>query len=56
MDHTDPIPKKLFDILTCPVCKSSLKYFQDKKSLTCVKCKTKYEVKKGIPILLPPKK
>ncbi len=50
----DPIPKDLFDILACPVCKADLVYNKDKTGLVCTKCKQKYEIKEGIPILLPP--
>lgn len=50
----DPIPKDLFDILACPVCKTDLKYGEGKKSLVCTKCRQKYPIKDGIPILLPP--
>ena len=51
----DPIPKDLFDILACPICKSDLRYNKDKTGLVCVKCNKKYPIKKGIPILLPGK-
>ena len=49
----DPIPKELFDILACPMCKADLKYNKDKTKLICAKCKEDYEIKEGIPILLP---
>ncbi len=51
----DPIPKDLFDLLACPMCKSDLKYINSKKGLQCKKCKLKYEIKDGIPVLLPKK-
>jgi len=47
------LPKALFDILACPLCKNDLKYSNDKKSLICVKCGKKYPIKDRIPILLP---
>jgi len=50
----DPIPNELFDILACPLCKAGLKYNNDKTKLVCPKCKKEYEIKEGIPILLPP--
>jgi len=50
----DPIPKELFDILACPICKVDLKYNKDKTGLICTKCKFEYPIKDGIPILLPP--
>ena len=50
----EPIPKELFDILACPICKADLNYNKDKNGLVCVKCKNKYPIKDGIPVLLPP--
>lgn len=50
----DPLPKDLFDILACPMCKADLKYTPKKDGLVCTKCKNKYPIKEGIPILLPP--
>jgi len=46
-----PIPKDMFKILACPVCKSDLKYNKDKTKLICTKCKAIYPIKDGIPIL-----
>ena len=51
----DPIPKDLFNILACPICRADLRYSKDKKSLVCVKCGKKYPIREGTPILLPPK-
>ena len=50
----DPIPKELFDILACPLCKAGLKYNKEKTKLECSKCKKEYDIKDGVPILLPP--
>ncbi|MBI2663172.1 Trm112 family protein [Candidatus Woesearchaeota archaeon] len=47
------MPKKLYEILACPVCKSDIKYNKDKISLVCLKCDKNYNIKNGIPILLP---
>jgi hypothetical protein len=44
------IDKKLLDILACPVCKGDI--FEDKEELVCVKCKRRYPVIEGIPIML----
>ena len=49
----DPIAKELLDVLACPVDKAELKYNKSKTALVCVKCKTEYAIKDGIPILLP---
>lgn len=45
------INKDLLKILACPKCKADLKLSNN--SLKCVKCKKVYEIKDGIPILLP---
>ncbi len=51
----DPIPKELFDILACPLCKADLGYTKDRKGLICPRCGRKYPIEDGIPVLLPPK-
>lgn len=55
MKPKEPLPRDLFNILACPICKTDLKYTIDKKGLVCTKCKHVYPIKEGIPILLPPK-
>jgi len=50
----DLIPKDMFKILACPVCKSSLNYNKDNTKLVCTKCRAVYSIKDGTPILLPP--
>jgi len=47
------IPKWLFEILVCPVCKATLKYNKNNTKLVCTKCKGVYFIKSGIPIMLP---
>ncbi len=54
-EKVDPIPKDLFDILTCTLCKADLEYSKDKKGLVCCNCGAKYPIQEGIPNLLPPK-
>jgi uncharacterized protein len=51
----DPIPKDLFKILACPLCKADLEYTNGKKALECSDCGTKYPIEGKIPILLSPK-
>ena len=51
----DPIPKDLFDILACPLCRAGLEYSKNKDSLVCSDCGTKYPIEDSIPILLTPK-
>ncbi len=50
----DPLPKELYDILACPMCKGDISYNKDKTALVCKKCKIDYPIKEGIPIMLPP--
>ena len=51
----DPIPKDIFDILACPLCRADLEYTKDKKQLVCSKCGAKYKIEGNVPILLPRK-
>lgn len=49
------LDKKLLEILACPDCHGDILYRQrgKKESLQCKKCKRVFEVKNGIPIMLP---
>ncbi len=47
------IDEDLLKILACPVCKGDLEYREDRDVLICDKCRVYYEVKDGIPVLLP---
>ncbi len=60
MSAKDLIDGRLMEIICCPVCKGDLKLIdlRGKKSkidgeLVCQKCKDKYPIEDGIPILLP---
>lgn len=48
------IDKELLDILACPACKADvvLETLGSEEKITCTKCKRKYPVKDGIPIML----
>lgn len=48
------LDKKLLGILACPKCKGDLDYkcTTQEESLTCKKCRLKYRVEDGIPIML----
>lgn len=44
------IDKELLDILACPACKSDVELKDGK--IVCTKCKLKFPIKDGIPIML----
>ena len=43
--------KRLFDIIVCPACKAELSEAGDR--LSCPKCAKSYEVRSGVPVMLP---
>ncbi len=47
------LDRKLLEILACPVCKGDIEYDEIRNVLICRKCKVMYEIKEGIPVLLP---
>ncbi len=48
------LDERLLRILVCPACRASLEYKERRKVLICTGCATRYEVREGIPIMLPP--
>ena len=48
------IDKELLDILACPACKADvvLEAGNSQEKIVCTKCKRKYPVRDGIPIML----
>lgn len=46
------VPKQLLDILVCPKCRGDLEYRQAEPALVCARCKLKYPIRDGIPIML----
>jgi len=46
------VPPQLLEILVCPKCRGELEYRQNESALLCQKCKLKYAVRDGIPIML----
>jgi len=47
------LPKSLFDILCCPMCKSEFSYNKSYTRLICKKCDHGFEIKDGVPVLMP---
>jgi len=48
----EPLPRELFDVLACPVCRSDLAYNRTKTALVCRKCKKEYGIREGIPVFV----
>ena len=44
------IDRELLDVLACPACKGDVQLKDNK--IICLKCKRKYPIKDGIPIML----
>ena len=44
------IDKELLNILACPACKADVVLKEEK--IICTKCKKKYPIREGIPIML----
>jgi len=47
------LDERLLQIIVCPACRSALEYKERRKVMICTECDTRYEVRDGIPILLP---
>jgi uncharacterized protein len=43
---------ELLSILVCPKCKGELEYRESESALLCLKCRLRYAVRDGIPIML----
>lgn len=48
-----PIPRKLLDILVCPICKAPVTLLADGSGLKCGTCRRVYPVRDDIPVMLP---
>jgi uncharacterized protein YbaR (Trm112 family) len=47
-----PLAERLLSLLACPQCKGGMKEVDAGKGLLCERCKLKYQVQSGIPILV----
>ncbi len=45
--------ERLVNILACPRCKGDLHYDREREILICQHCGIYYEIREGIPVLLP---
>jgi len=46
------VSPQLLAILVCPKCKGELEYKEAESALLCQKCRLKYAIRDGIPIML----
>jgi len=49
---SEEIDEELLEILACPACKGGILYDKGSERLICQKCKRRYSIKDGIPIML----
>ena len=49
---SEELDEELLEILACPACKGDILYDKAKQKLICQKCKRRYSIKDGIPIML----
>lgn len=47
------ISQELLEILVCPRCKGDLRLTDTQDGLVCEQCRLLYEIRDGIPIMLP---
>ena len=47
-----PLDERLLKLLACPQCKGGMKEVDGGKGLLCDRCKLKYQVKSGVPVLV----
>ncbi len=45
--------ERLLAILACPRCRGELRYEENREILICEECSLYYEIREGIPVLLP---
>jgi uncharacterized protein YbaR (Trm112 family) len=45
-------PEQLLAILVCPKCKGDLEFVESESALVCHKCRLRYAVRDGIPVML----
>jgi uncharacterized protein YbaR (Trm112 family) len=46
------LPQELLDILVCPKCKGTLVHREAESALDCPRCRVRYAIRDGIPIML----
>jgi len=46
------VSPQLLAILVCPKCKGELEYKESESALDCPRCKLRYAIRDGIPIML----
>ncbi len=51
-DSKNKVPQELLEILVCPKCKGRLEYREEECVLICHRCRLRYPIREGIPIML----
>lgn len=46
------LDEKLLEVLVCPKCKGDLEYREKEEALLCHRCRLRYNVEDGIPVML----
>lgn len=46
------LEEKLLEVLVCPKCKGELEYREQENALLCHRCRLRYNVEDGIPVML----
>lgn len=46
------LDEKLLELLVCPKCRGELEYREEESALLCQRCRLRYNVEDGIPVML----
>lgn len=46
------LDEKLLELLVCPKCRGELEYREQESALLCQRCRLRYNVEDGIPVML----
>jgi len=46
------LDEKLLEVLVCPKCKGELEYREEENALLCHRCRLRYNIEDGIPVML----
>lgn len=46
------LDERLLELLVCPKCRGELEYREEESALLCQRCRLRYNVEDGIPVML----